>query len=271
MVLGISSYTYPWAIGVSGFPQPRNPLTPEVLIARAAQMSVRLVQICDNMPLHRLEKGRIEKLRDLTESWDLEIEVGTRGVEETTLTRYLEIAKTLGARLVRSMINFSDEVPDRRTVRRSLKRVLPHYENAGIVLALENYERHPCRYLADLVKSIRSPSLGVCLDTVNSYGALETPGEAVRILGRYTRSLHIKDFQILRSESGLGFVVTGAPAGEGRLDVPDLLARMEKIDKGIGAVLELWTPFQDSIESTVALETEWAERSLVNLRRLLDE
>jgi len=270
MVLGIGSYTYPWAIGVSGFPSPRDPLTPEVLIARAAQMSVTLVQICDNMPLHRLEDSRLDKLRDLSESWGLRLEVGTRGVEESMLTRYLDIAKRLNARLVRSMISLNDEVPDRRSVRGALRNVLPAYENEGIVLALENYERHSCRYLADLVKGMRSPALGVCLDTVNSYGAMETPADAIRLLGRYSRSLHIKDFKVERTEGGLGFRVSGAPACEGMLDVPWLLDRMSRFEDGLSAVLELWTPYEESVERTVALEMEWSERSLINLRRLME-
>ncbi len=55
MRLGISSWTYPWAIGVSGFPQPVRPIRLADLLERAAVLKVGVVQVADNLPLHELD------------------------------------------------------------------------------------------------------------------------------------------------------------------------------------------------------------------------
>ena len=53
MRLGIGSYTYGWAIGVSGH-APERPMGALDLLERAAELGVGLVQVADNLPLHRL-------------------------------------------------------------------------------------------------------------------------------------------------------------------------------------------------------------------------
>jgi sugar phosphate isomerase/epimerase len=56
-----------------------------------------------------------------------------------------------------------------------LREVLPEFARAGVSIALENYEAYATRELAELVARIGSSHLGICLDTVNSFGALESP------------------------------------------------------------------------------------------------
>ncbi|WPP50305.1 hypothetical protein [Catalinimonas niigatensis] len=53
MRLGISSYTYTWAVGVPGhFPAQR--LDVFGLIRKASELGLSCVQIADNLPLHTL-------------------------------------------------------------------------------------------------------------------------------------------------------------------------------------------------------------------------
>ena len=49
MRLGISSYTYGWAVGTDTH-RPPGALTAHDLIDRAAAFGVRVVQLCDNLP-----------------------------------------------------------------------------------------------------------------------------------------------------------------------------------------------------------------------------
>ena len=51
--LGISSYTFAWAIGVPGHPTP-SPLSAFDLLERAAEYGVGVLQIADNLPLDRM-------------------------------------------------------------------------------------------------------------------------------------------------------------------------------------------------------------------------
>jgi hypothetical protein len=68
MRLGISSYTYVWSVGVPGFPAPSQPLTPMGLLEKAVQLGVRVVQIADNLPLHRLTTTELDTLAGAAQS-----------------------------------------------------------------------------------------------------------------------------------------------------------------------------------------------------------
>jgi sugar phosphate isomerase/epimerase len=108
----------------------------------------------------------------------------------------------------------------------------------------------------------------VCLDTVNSFAALETPEQVVRNLAPYTLNLHVKDFEVVRFGSELGFSIVGRPAGEGRLDVEWIAAYLKDRGRSPSAIVELWTPFNETIDKTIAVEEEWARRSVEYLKSI---
>jgi len=146
-----------------------------------------------------------------------------------------------------------------------IREVLPEFESNGVTLGLENYEKHPCFALASLVRRLDSRRVGICLDTVNSLGALEPPEDVVKTLAPLTVNLHVKDFVIERVPYKMGFAVSGAPAGSGRLDIPWLLKQMRS-DDSVSAILEQWPPPKESVEATIAMEQEWAEQGVQYLR-----
>ena len=220
--LGISSWTFPWSIGVPGHPAPFNPLRPTDLVKKAREFGVRVVQVADNLPLHKLSPRQLQELKETAEECGVELEVGTRGLAAEHLLAYLEIAVSLRAHLLRTIPVITETgSADVGEITRRLEEVLPRFAAAGVAIALENYEACPARDLARLVRSFASPYLGICLDTVNNLGALEPPAYVLAELGPYTINLHIKDFVIKRIETKMGFSVTGAPAGSGLLDIPN--------------------------------------------------
>ena len=79
MRLGLSSYTYTWAVGVPG-DAPARPMTAIDLVRRAAALGVRLVQIADNLPLDRLPEAELRDLEAEAIRLEVAIEVGTRGI-----------------------------------------------------------------------------------------------------------------------------------------------------------------------------------------------
>ena len=267
MRLGIGSWTYGWATGVSGYPLPAHPLTAIDLIDRAHQYGLDIVQIADNMAAHELSPGQITTLRDHAEELGIAIELGTVGVEHAHLRRYLKLASTLGTRLVRTLIQTSGENPDLTHAESCIRAVEEEFRSAGVVLAIENYEQQPCAELASLVARIGSPFVGICLDTVNSLGALETPRQVVAMLGRFVQNLHIKYFTIRRVQSRMGYEVLGCPAGEGDLEIDWILSELEKHGNNPSMILEQWTPWTGNIDSTIATEEAWALRSVEFLRR----
>lgn len=54
MLLGISTWSLPWSVGVHGYEQPANRVDGMALLAKATAAGVDVVQIADNLPLHRV-------------------------------------------------------------------------------------------------------------------------------------------------------------------------------------------------------------------------
>jgi aryl-alcohol dehydrogenase-like predicted oxidoreductase len=63
MKLGLSSYTYTWAIGVPGS-LPDRPVTAFGLIDRAFSAGLNLIQIADNLPLEELADDDLTAIRE---------------------------------------------------------------------------------------------------------------------------------------------------------------------------------------------------------------
>lgn len=268
MKLGLSTYACSWAIGVAGSPPP-EPLDGASFLRLAAGHGVHLVQIADNLPLDRLSRAERDRLRSLADSLGVRVEVGTRGLTEENLTTYLEIAGEFASPILRIVIDRDEYRPALEEIRTILERALPAFERAGVVLAIENHDRFRTGEFAGIVASMESPSLGICLDTVNSFGALEGPEAVVESLGPLTVNLHLKDFTIERVSHQMGYVVEGAPAGRGRLAIPQLLSRLRAWGRDPNAILELWVPPEVTLEATLAKEARWLEESIEYLRPLI--
>jgi len=113
--------------------------------------------------------------------------------------------------------------------------------------------------------------VGICLDTVNSFGALEGPEVVVQNLGPLTLCLHVKDFTIRRVSHQMGFVVEGCAAGRGRLNVPWLLEALKPCPHPGNAILETWVTPGDSLDETIRRERAWAEEGVRYLRGLISD
>jgi sugar phosphate isomerase/epimerase len=266
MKIGISSWTYGWAVGVPGYPSSAAALDAFQLLERARSLGVAVVQIADNLPASRLSAADIARLGAEAARLGLTLELGTRGIDAGELGQYLGLARCLNASLVRTLLPAEISTADAVSM---LCRTLGEYERANVMLALENYEGHATAELAQLVAAIDSPHLGICLDTVNSVGALELPVEVLARLGPHAVNIHVKDFDIVRLPSKLGYVIEGRPAGQGRLDVPRLLDVIRQHGRDPNMIIEQWTPWQGTLEETIALEAQWAEQSARYLRSAL--
>jgi sugar phosphate isomerase/epimerase len=270
MRLGIGSYTYTWAIGVPGR-MPASPLTARELLERAAALGVRVVQFCDNLPLTRLGPADLDEFEKYAREHRLAIEIGTRGMDPGNLLAHLALARRFGAPFLRLVVDSTGHEPTPEEVVESLHALLPQFRDAGVKLALENHDRFASRTLARIVDELGADEAGVCLDTVNSFGALEGPELVVGTLAPYTLNLHVKDFIIRRVSSQMGFIVEGCPAGRGRLNLPWLLEELRAAGRDPNAILELWTPFAHSLELTMAREEAWARESISRLRQLIPD
>lgn len=268
---GIGSYALTWAIGVPGHPAPARPLGAGELVDAAGRLGLPVVQICDNLPLANLLRSELLTLRRRAEAAGVRIEVGTRGSEPELLDRYVEIAVAVGSPILRTLL--TPERSAAETASRgadSIRRVIRSLEAARVVLAIENYEHLRVEQLRELVDSVASPWVAVCLDPVNNFGAGQDTARTVETLAPVSAAVHVKDFRVARLAHRMGYELSGAPAGEGQLDVAALLAAVGRHRGCFSAVLEQWVPWQQTIERTVELEREWLERSAANMRRWSD-
>ena len=152
-----------------------------------------------------------------------------------------------------------------------MQGLAPELARAQVCLAIENHDRFPVRALARIMERVGSRHVGICLDTVNSFGALEGPEVVVEALGPWTVNLHVKDFAISRASHMMGFAVEGRPAGQGRLNIPWLIGRLRAMGRDPNAILELWTPPDAALSDTLAKEEAWAAASVEYLRRTIPD
>lgn len=269
MRLGLSTYTYTWAVGVAGA-VPEDPLSAEGLIERAVELGAEAVQIADNLPLASLPGEEIDRLAARADAAGVDIELGMRGIEPEEIRRHLALGRSLGSSLLRTVVDAPSHHPSPREVVETLRPLREDFVGAGVTLAIENHDRFTAAELRSVVDALGTDWAGICLDTVNSFGALEGPGVVVATLAPLTVNLHVKDFVITRVPHAMGFTIEGCPAGRGRLDIPELLTTIRRHRPDVTAVLELWTPPEPGLEDTIAKERAWARESAAFLRRALD-
>ena len=262
MTIGLSTYAFFWQWHDTA----TSPLSLTDMIEKTAVWDVELFQICDYPAIDSYDDTALVKLRRRAESCGVTLELGTRGVTPGHLSHYLHIAKLLGARLVRSMINTADHRPTREEAVRMLGQSTPAYEQAGVTLALETYEQVPVRELVGIVDAVDSPNLGICLDPANCVAALEHPRDTIELTAPRVANVHVKDFAFTRQSGWVGFSLVGAPLGNGLLDYDHLTQTVQPDRREISQVVEHWLPWQGDSLTTANTEDQWTLHNLDYLR-----
>lgn len=268
MKLGLGSYAFAWAIGVPGH-RPPQPMDAFGLLDTAARLGAQVVQYADNLSLTELGEAELDRLIRAARARHLDLEVGTRGIQHGQLLRALAVARQAGAPFVRVVLDQGEDRPSPQEAVARLRPLRAAFEGAGVKLGIENHDRFSARTFAALVERLGVEWTGIVLDTVNSLGTAEGTAEVVQALAPYTLNLHVKDFTVRRVGHQMGFVVEGAPAGQGLLDVPSVLSALQASGRDVNAILELWPPPQGTLADTIALERAWAETSVRYLTGVL--
>lgn len=269
--LGLGSYACAWAIGVAGYEAPATPMDAFGLLHFADELGLKLVQIADNLPLHTLNTVERQRLQAEAARRRIAIEVGTRGIQPENLRQYIAIAREFGSPILRIVVDAPDFHPKPDEIIAIIRDHLSLLESTNITLAIENHDRFKARTLADIITALDHPSVGICLDTVNSFGSLEGPEAVIAALGRYVVNLHVKEFVVRRVDHNMGFIITGAPAGQGMLDVPWLLAQLHGAGRQFNAIIETWLPPEATVQGTINREADWARQSVNYLRTLIND
>ena len=266
MRLGLSSYTYGWAVG-------EGKLTALDLLQRCREMDVSVLQLCDNLPAETWRDAALDGLHREAVAAGVTLEVGTRGCATQHLQSTIDIARRVGSGVLRLVLDAPGDEPTPDEVVRRLRPLLAVLQRSQVTLAIESHDRFRSATLAAIVRELDHPHVGICLDTVNSFGALEGPQVVVEALGALTVSLHLKDFVVQRVPYLQGFVIEGRPAGEGMLDVPWLLGRLRHFGRDPNAIVELWTPPPPdaAVAAVIDKEAAWARQSVRSLRQWIPD
>lgn len=268
MKLGLSSYTYTWAVGVPGS-MPSKPLSAYDLVDKAAISGLNLVQIADNLPLEKMNENELIDLAKYSTGKGIEIEMGGRGLTPEHTMKCLEAAKSLNSPILRMVIDGVGFEPYIQTVKDIIRDLLPEFKLRNIKLAIENHDRFKAHEFEKIIQSAGSEFVGICLDSVNSMGAGEGFEEVSRILLPYTINLHIKDFTIRRLSHKMGIIIEGSPAGKGMLNIKELIEKLLILKQCDSVILELWTPPETELGYTIEKEEIWASESIKFLKTIL--
>ena len=262
MILGLSSYTYGWAVA-----NPHQPLDEQSLLDRTLGFGLTTLQFGDNLPLHALLPDRLAALKKRAKAEGVRLEAGARGLRTNHLHRYVELAGWLGAPLLRFVVDEKGYEPPLADVVAILREALPALRQYGVTLGIENHDRFRAVELAGLIETVGDERVGICLDCANSLGAGEGLEWVVERLAPHTVNFHVKDFGITRLPHLMGFLVEGRPAGQGLLNLPWVLAQLARYGRCQSAVLELWPPPEADPEATLEKEARWVEESVGYLKR----
>jgi L-ribulose-5-phosphate 3-epimerase len=152
----------------------------------------------------------------------------TRGPRLERLAWALERTRALG---VSDLTLHAGTVPDADDPARpgfldALRQAGAVAHDAGVTLCIETGSE-PADVLAACLAEVASTGLMVNFDPANLVGSGHgDPVEAVGILGRYIRGVHIKDALLPESPGVWGEEV---PVGQGRADIPGVLAALAAV------------------------------------------
>lgn len=268
--LGITSYAYDWAISQPG--NGRAPLSAFQLVEKASRHQLNVVQICENLPLSKLDPNELSHLKRYAHARDICLELGLRGLDPQGLAAGLELAGKLEARLVRLVPWSGNEIPQPisgEEVFRKLEPFLPICRKEGITLAIENYFDLPDDALAAMLAQVADPFLGACLDTANSTGRLVDPLETAQLLAPFIVSVHLKDFTVFKPRQG--YRISGAPLGKGWLELHAILEIIDPGNKNVPILIEHWIEREDPTKTILETEEDWLSQSIEFARQELDQ
>lgn len=258
MKVGINSYAFRWAIGYGMMDIHR-------FLAKCEELSVDVVQICDNLPFADLDEKTCQAIRERY-SGRFVLKTGYKGLEKGDIERALCVSHKLGASSMRLVIDglghkaSVDEVVD------VIKGLLPLLEKLDMRLSIENHFEHTPEELRTIVEKVGSGYITICYDCFNSIALNIDTEHSFSTLLPYIEDVHVKDVQICRFNTG--FLFRGCRMGEGILDVKDIVRRTLEINRNSAFILEGWIDELDELDETLRREEELNSDAIRYLKEL---
>jgi sugar phosphate isomerase/epimerase len=123
--------------------------------------------------------------------------------------------------------------------RQALKRAAPIVERHSVRLAVENHKDQRLEERLSLLRELKCPFIGACVDTGNSFALLEDPVSVVEALAPYAFSVHLKDQAV--QEYDEGFLLADVALGDGFLDLQKMVDVLRSAQPNVHFSLETIT------------------------------
>ena len=264
--VGATSYVFRYLLS--------DPLrAPELddLLVLAKKAGLDVFQICENArPLN----ASVSKWQDLgrqARELDLRISLGCMTLDESIVIEYLDRVEAVGGNYLRVVLEREGTTRlSVERIRQFIDAVLPDLEVRGIRLAIENHFDISSKLLAEAASVYPPTMIGFCIDVANSLRNFEDTDAVLESLGSRPACYHLKDYVI--AGSNVGFAVSGAPFGQGRVKAGSLLLRITT--EGTAApemFLETWTPATGNWEHDVDQDSRWLAESVNAFKRYCEQ
>ncbi len=253
---GICVFGLTYACGLTWAGTPKanpRPLDAFGLIELAAARGLASVEFPPGRMLPDTTPATLARARRAAEARGLAIILPAGRVERDHLSEQLEVARQLGAPVVRCTLSpllcgdrrplapDGDPLAAWRTLLEAaaseLAAVLPLAERYRIALAVENHQDAGSEDLLQLCRRFESRYLGVTLDTGNPLAVLEEPVAFAERLAPYLRHAHLKDYRVFRADTG--FRLVRCAMGRGVIDFPALYRLFDRQEWPITRNIEM--------------------------------
>ncbi len=243
----------------------------EELLNQARKAGLDSFQICENARPIGASPAEWAKLARHAADIGLHLSLGCMTLNRDVILSYLERVEAIGGTYLRVVLEREGE-PTLALVRirQFLDEIMPDLESRKICLAIENHFELPSRILAEAARIYPMNLVGFCVDVANSLRNFEDTATVLDLLSLRAVCYHLKDYIV--DGSNVGFSVSGAPFGEGRIGALPLLRRIVQGSQSTPQMfIETWTPATGIWNKDVDADARWLSASIHKLNALLSE
>jgi len=227
------------------------------------------------------EIGSAAKERGLYLEYNFSLDLGGRGIGiQHDLEEAIAISHALGSDTVKLGMDFVRPRPVAASrfhpgvmkhlneVAQNLKSAKSSAKDAGVKIAVENHCDTFSEEILWLLDEVNSPRVGACIDTANGYHVTEDPIAAIGNLAPRAFTNHFRDGSIVFKR--YGFKLTGAPVGEGDLNMKGAyeIIKTQSSMKRINIEVDVDIPMDD-MDSSLKMEIDAIKRSVQFCREVL--
>lgn len=144
------------------------------------------------------------------------------------LVVHLDIARQVGAKVMRVCAGGRRTRPASWAAHKAalvpiFRELVPRAEEQGVIMAVENHIDLLADEMVDLIDTVDSAWLRVCLDTANNLRMQEDPLSVVEKLAPFAAATHIKDVTTCDGDPREFSSWPSVPLGTGLINLPEVL------------------------------------------------